>query len=816
MIISKNWLQDFVNLSGISSQELFKRFTLGCAEVEELEEHYSCFSKITVALIEKITPHPDSDRLNLVTFSLDMQGTTHQVVCGAANVAVGKKVPYCPVGVTLPNGLHLEPKKIRGVLSEGMLLSEEELGLAEKSEGLLILPDHTPVGIGLDQALSLRPDALLHLDNKSLTHRPDLWGHVGIARECAVIFERPLKIPYFTSEWKNSLYKKIEEKALPSSQTTIKVSVDSPHCLSFIGILVEGVKLGESLPLHKTRLQLCGQKSLNNLVDISNYLMLELGHPVHFYDADTIEGKELFIENVKNTSSLKLLDDSEKELLEGDILIRDSKKSLVLAGIMGGKSSGISEKTTRLFIEVANWTPKRIRQTSVRLGLRTESSSRFEKHLDCHQIERVLLRAVELLEEQFPEGLRYHAPVWGKRPTPYIPKAIPICLETLQNRLGHRVSKEQVVALLTGLQMTVQEKTPNTFEVFPPSFRATKDISLFEDIVEEIGRLIGFDTIVPQSPTVPLTLNSRPSFLSWHRGIADFWSFQKQSTELQLHPLLGEKILHQVDWMAPLEQNRLVFLKNGLSLDQQFLRPSLLPALLISCRENAKNFSCFRFFEIGKIYKKDQETNKEETHLGIIFFKETHPCILDLANAVEDFLRFFSIPYQLSSFEGKWPNTCVDSSWRGINPYQALELKLFGKLQGIIGSLHPTITQKLKIKGHVSFASISLEDILQKQPFKKSVTYSPISKAPSSNFDFTLKTALNFPLEEAILWGKKFKCTEMISFGHLVTFTKEEDKFLTFRATFAHPQETLSSEFLQKKQQELMQHFVKAGYTFKE
>lgn len=373
MLISIDWIRDFTPVPNLPAKDIYSRFTLSTAEVEDVVVVNDHLEKIVVAEILSFEKHPEADKLNLVTFRIS-ETDIRKVVCGASNVKVGIKIPFAPLGVKLPNGLLLEAKKIRGVLSEGMLCSEEELGFADESNGIMELPYSSPLGINMLELFKLKKDTILDIDNKSLTHRHDLWGHFGMSREFSAMFDLPFN-NRFSTDWTICLKKKFS----PEKSPIIPRFEGESAGVSYFGLSIDNVKVSDSPEWLKTRLKSCGLRSINNIVDISNYVMLELGLPLHIFDRDLIAGNEVIITKLNADYEFKTLDEVTRKLTSGDTVISDSNGPLVLAGIMGGLNSGVNLSTKNIFIEVANWKPSLVRRTSTRLGLRTDSSQRFEK-----------------------------------------------------------------------------------------------------------------------------------------------------------------------------------------------------------------------------------------------------------------------------------------------------------------------------------------------------------------------------------------------------------------------------------------------------
>ena len=348
MLISMDWIQDFVSLPQAPPEKMAERVTLATAEVESFLKINTHLRDIKIAQITAIHPHPQADRLNLVSF---YEGSGEkQVVCGAPNVKVGLKVPYAPVGVTLPGGLTLTPKKIRGQLSSGMLCSAAELELGPQESGLMELPQISPVGQSLLDFFQIKEDIILNIDNKSLTHRPDLWGHYGMARECAAIWKQKLSNP-FAPPWPYSM-----EQHFTKGPSPILPQLDLNSAgLSYWALSLEDIQVRTSPQWMQERLRACGMRPINSIVDISNYVMLELGIPNHIFDRDKIQGETLHIHRLGEKQTFTTLDQEKRVLEKGDTVISDAQGPLVIAGIMGGLRSGVTEKTRHILIEVANW-----------------------------------------------------------------------------------------------------------------------------------------------------------------------------------------------------------------------------------------------------------------------------------------------------------------------------------------------------------------------------------------------------------------------------------------------------------------------------
>ena len=807
MLISIDWIKDFVTLpEGLSPKELGEKFTLATAEVEDVLTVGAHLAKIRVVEVLEKEKHPEADKLNLVTFTNGEE--KFQVVCGAANVVVGMRTAYAPLGITLPNGLTLEPKKIRGVLSEGMLCSEEELGFAEESAGILELASDAPLGQTMLELFNETQDVLLDVDNKSLTHRPDLWGHFGLAREFATVFDSKLNSP-FSSEWEKGLRALITDSSAP-----MKVSVDSDSsCLGYFGLSLDNVTVGESPSWLKKRLKAVGLRPINNIVDISNYVMIELGMPLHIFDRDKIKGDTLFIKRNSTESTFTTLDEVERNLVASDTVISDSEQPLVLAGVMGGLNSGVDENTKNIFIEVANWKASQVRTTSTRLGLRTDSSSRYEKTLDSLLLERTLLRTLEYVLKESPDakvngGIQYDGPDLSKIETVKIKSSA----ESLVKQLGKEVSFEDMKKIFTSLDFHV-DGDASSFEVTVPSYRATKDVECESCLLEEIGRIIGFDNIEPISPkfdVFPVRLTPAQKL---HRKLRDFMVYHGESYEVMTYPMVGESLLKKAMWPV----DRGLELINALSKDTELMRTSMIPSFLEAVSKNAKNFEGCKFFEIGRTYHADdKDFRKEKSMIGLVHFSKEETPFMNLVNDTTRLLDSSNINYQLSEKHPKFKNNIVDEEWKGVHPFEFYNIRIQGKMDGVILSIHPIVLKSFKIKGHVSISLVDMSSFEDRE-VKDKTKYLPLPKFPGSTFDCTVVTNADTEVAKIVGALSKLKIKELQSTKVVDVFTMSEtEKSVTLRSNFLDRNQTLSGDFITEASTKIVATLEKAGYPLKQ
>jgi len=808
MLISIDWIKEFVQLPNISPKELGERFTLGVAEVEGVVFSDEYLTRVRIAEIESIEKHPEADKLNLVTFKLSAT-EKFRVVCGASNVRVGLKVPYAPVFTKLPNGVYLEPKKIRGILSEGMLCSEEELGLPSTIDGLLELPATSTLGQTFGEYSGKHSALLFDVDNKSLTHRPDLWGHFGMAREFATLFKSALKNP-FEGSWLTGQKKQIENK----NSSPIKVVVDADSSsLGYFGLSVDGVKVTTSPTWLSRRLEEVGMRSINNIVDISNYVMLELGIPNHIFDREKITGNTLTIKRAGLDQNFTTLDGVVRSLSAFDTVIADSDKTLVLAGLMGGENSGVSETTTKIFIEVANWKAAEVRRTSVRLGLRTDSSQRYEKTLDSQMLERTLYRIVELLQKVCLEAKVVGAPEYAGPSLPLkAPLLITTSVEKIQKVLGTSIDAAEIRRIFSSLDFTLSG-SDEKLVVAIPSYRATKDIECEADLVEEVGRHVGFDNITPVAPFVPVAPANLTYKQKLHRKIRDYLFQNAHASETLTYPMLGEKLISKMQWIP----SSTLKILNSLSEDHDRMRDSLIPSLLEVCALNTKNLDDFRFFELGRTYQQDSKNfARESSVLGMVFNDSDATPFLKLVDQFESLLTTLQVPYDLIDKDDKFKNPLLSDSWKGLHPYEYLNVRVMGKFQGVIFSLHPLFAKKLKLKGHYSIALLDLTSF-ENNLIKDKTKYAQIAKFPHATFDCTVMTATETSVAKVLEVVQKMRLPELQSCKVVGTYqVTNASKSVTLRCVFGSAEATLSGESIKNLENVLCDKLRQEGFPLKQ
>ncbi|MDP4008278.1 MAG: phenylalanine--tRNA ligase subunit beta [Candidatus Peregrinibacteria bacterium] len=726
MKLSLNWIKKFVDLPESDAKELGNLLTLRTAEVESVENEAELFENMYIAEVTKIEKHPDADKLSVCELSVGKEKRT--LVCGGQNLKEGMLIAYADKGSKVKwHGegelVKIEYAKVRGILSEGMICAGEEIGLeCDNPEGqkFVRIKDLSDTkakpGTPLAKALN-KDDIIFEIDNKSLTHRPDLWGHYGFAREFAAIMKKPLKA--------------LDEKFdFPKDKSPLKInSKDKKACPYFGGAIITNVKIEESPQWIKSLLQAAGVRPVNNIVDITNYVMLELGQPMHAYDRSFVAEDFLEARFAKKGEKLETLDHKERELLDTDLVIANSKKVLGLAGVMGGVNSEIKDETTEIILEAANFDAVTVRRTSTYHGLRTDAVQRFEKSLDPLFAKQALIRACQLINElcpnaKFEGGLiefdEYKVPNIEIKLDPSIVKKV----------IGADIDEKEMIDSLTRLGFTV--KKGKVLNVKVPSWRATKDVDIAEDLIEEIARMHGYENIEASLPPLPI-LPPRDFPERAQKHIArKILALGLNCSEILSYSFYSEKDVN----FCMLDEARHLRVDNYLSEDQTHMRVTLVPNMLKAVYLNLKYQDAVRIFEFGRTYIENGYMPIEEKYLCAMFAekgkkKKSGPLdelFYDAKGALETFLKKLGAEkYQLV----KTSNPPAYS-----HPNKCLEIKYRGKSIGHVFTLHPIVAKKYQIETPPAIFEVNFSQIIASG--LDEISYKALSKLPSLSFDISV------------------------------------------------------------------------------
>jgi len=808
MLISLNWIRQFCPFETDEAPvQLGARFSLHAAEVEDARLRCSNLAQVVAASVQAVRPHPNADRLTLVTVDVG-GGKDLEVVCGAPGVRDGLVVPYAAPGVVVA-GREIREAKVRGVVSRGMLCSEKELDVSPEGSGLWELPANAPAGTPLSQLFPDLLDVILEVDNKSLTHRPDLWGHFGIAREFSAIYRTPLE-PLGVEE----------ELARAKGKSAIRVSVvgggapgQAAPCRRYCGLQIDGLKVGPSPAWLRQRLFAIGSRPINNIVDITNYVLFELGQPLHAFDTTLLGGGEIRVRPAAGGEVLRLLDDTTVQLEASDLVIADASSAVALAGVMGGVDSQITDATTSIFLESANFAPAGVRKTSVRLGKRTDSSLRFEKSLDPVNARAGILRAAKMVLDLCP-GAKVVGPLQDVGFEPPDTLEIRTSADFLTRRLGTRMEAKSVRDILERLGFGVTGKDSEDWRVRVPTWRATKDVSIKEDLVEEVGRIHGYDSIQPYAPEwtveAPRTNEHRQlerqakQFLCQHAGLSEVFTYSMVG--------VGHCRLFGLDAEAHLK------LQNPVSEDMDRLRREIVPIHLEKARDNQKYLERFGFFEIGRVYRKSRDRLKEPelpdegTRIaGILSFEEQRESnFYELRHTVVALLERLRIAgVSLAAAESP------PEPW--AHPAVFVRVLAGDKECGRFYRVHPAVEARLELTGDVLAFDLDL-DALFASP-RREVTYSPPSRYPGVPFDVTVVASERVPVGD-IRRVIHAAAGELLVSAEVSSIFRGEQvgpgkKSVAFQLVFGSREHTLSGEERSAVEEGVMQALKQAGYPLR-
>ena len=726
MLISLRWLSRHVELTGIDPETLANDLTLSTAEVEGVEAFAPHLSDVRVGLVLEREPHPNADKLSLCKVDVG-EGEALSIVCGAPNVAKGQKVAVATVGTVLPGDFKIKKSKIRGVESRGMICSERELELGDDHEGIWVLPDACEIGIPVASALEI-DDWVIEIDNKSLTHRPDLWGHRGIAAEIAAIYERPLK-PLVCD-----LPKLGSGRAFP-------LRIDSDACSRYLGLSIENARPLPSPGWLRFLLLAVGQRPIDQIVDLSNFVMLDLGQPNHTFDAKQLSKEGIVVRDAREGETMTTLDGEERKLETSDLLICSGDEPVALAGIMGGEASKVGEDTSQLLLEVATFHPTVVRRTSTRLGLRTESSARFEKSLDPTLPLKAAGHFAQLLSSLQPE-VRFPAALADAGNWSDPANTITMRPDRVRTALGKNISNDEFENILTRLGFGVK-LTGENFQVSIPSARATKDITIEQDLIEEIGRIYRYGNVPERALVAEIAPPKRDLRRLMVRKIQDRLAGSARFNEVMSYSFIPDSMVELLG-ESDTPHVRIV---NPIDRAAARMRRSILPSLLGTLENNRRQREDVRLFEIGKGYHPEVANERGEP-------REVHRVALVLMApmpnkqaAFDDnaFARLYGIVDDLLGHLGLAAPSYqpAEDAPAWAHPARALSA-VFKNVDGTalhLASLEPGMARDLGLTGELTsdtaVAEISIDHLLLAED--RGPDYRPIPRFPAVKVDVAVK-----------------------------------------------------------------------------
>lgn len=745
MLISYRWLQRHVDLSGITPEQMATDLTLSTAEVEGIEAFAPHLSDVVVGHVKTRERHPDADKLSVCT--VDVGGTEElQIVCGAPNVDAGQKVAVATVGTVLPGDFKIKKSKIRGVASVGMICSVRELDLGDEHDGIWVLPGDPEVGKPVAEALGVE-DWVIEIDNKSITHRPDLWGHRGIARELAAIYDREL-LPL--------------DLSLPATGNgaPVPVRIEDGACSRYVALAVDGVENGASPLWLKLLLLAAGQRPLDLLVDISNFVMLDLGQPNHLFDRRQIPAAGINVRMAREGETITTLDGEERKVGVTDLLICSDDVPVALAGVMGGEGSKVGDDTGQLLLEVASFDAVTIRRSAARIGLRTDASARFEKSLDPAMPMQAAAHLVRTLREIQP-GVELPSPPTDAGDWQKPGLTIGLRGDRVRKLLGVDLSDDEIVAILTKLDFVI-ERGPDSMQVQVPSNRATKDIGIEEDLIEEVGRLYRYDNIAERSLQAEIAPPPHDVRRALVTRIQDRLAGSAAFHEVLTYSFVAGSLLEKLG-VDELEYTRLV---NPVVDGEECIRRSVIPSLLALLEKNRRQFNDVRLFEIGKGYFPERADDKglpgEVHELGLVW---TRPApgkkapfdaglFPQMQGVLDDlFLHLgFDVPCWTSPGEAQGLDPWFHPTHSLIGEYPDAARKGEHRRPVVMGKLEPGLQKPLglvqELAGEVVVAQISLDELLASR--KQAFGYRPIPRFPGNKVDVALAMPIGVPAGDLV------------------------------------------------------------------
>lgn len=786
MYISMNWINDYVDLSGIETEELVKRFNLATAEIEGYEEKGKNIQNVVFGKILKVENHPNSDHLHIL--QVDVGKETLQIVCGAPNVRENMVTAVCLPGGSVIAG-KIKPCKLAGVESNGMCCAEDELGIGGDNTGIMDIRENVTIGQDIKEVWPV-DDVVLEIDNKSLTNRPDLWGHYGLAREFAAIFNRPLKaMP-------------VQDLSEYDKLPKVDIQIETENCFRYSSVCAENITVKKSPRDMAIRLTYAGMRDINLLADLTNYVMLDLGLPMHAFDNKIVDG--ICVKSSDGEVIMKTLEGEEHKPPKGATLICDKAgEPVAIAGVKGGLKSGISDETNSVLFEAAVFDSENIRKTARGIGLITDASQRYEKSLDPELTPKALARIVYLLK-QIDSGAKVSSRLSDCYKKKYDKVTIDLDPKFIGKIVGMDISKEFIIKTLKSLEFGVIENG-EMLRIDVPSFRATKDVSIKEDLVEEVARLYGYDNIEPK----PLAFDTKPQELI--KSIE-----YEYETKLFLAQKYGANEIHSYLWnYEDFNKAHKINTKSYLSLldssnaGQSGIRSELLPTLLRTLDENKNNYQDVRVFEIGRVVSGLTEDNLaiENKKLAILLgsqkksekdlFFEMKTIIVDIAK------NLMGIDVELDMGE----------TVPYLHPVNSFRIKSRTDDYGVIGILHPEVKKSIDKRFNVSMLEIDFEKLANTVAYAKKIKQ--VSKYQAVEIDYNLLVSEDLVYAELVKKLSKFKSKIMLGYSLVDIYENKEvlgnKKSVTLRFNLASLDHTLSGEEIENFRKDFEEYVKRNG-----
>ncbi len=764
-----------------SAPQLAKLLMAHAFEVEGIEKFTAGIDDVVIGRVVTLVQHPDADKLRVAEVEVGKKDI-RTIVCGAPNIVAGQLVVVALPGVTLPGGIEIKVAKLRGVESNGMICSAKELGLGDDHSGILVLPEDAPVGASFVKYVGLDDNII---EVKILPDRgSDALAYQGLAREIAALDGYA---PHFGE-------KSLKPVRVPSYNRAPKVVIaDKIGCPRYAGILLRDVTVGESPLWLKVRLIVSGLRPINNIVDVTNYLMLLTGQPMHAFDADKISGV-LTIRRAKKNEKLVLLSGDVKKLTIDDLVIADTKQALALAGVMGGHSSAVTSETKNIFLEVANFEGSSIRRTNNRHAVPTDASYRFERSLDPNLVGEALREAAALLPSLCGGKIMGVRDVYPKEVMPW---KIMLSLDRVEHVIGVKLPLFQVVQHLALLGLKVKKvASEDILSVTVPSRRP--DLRDEWDLIEEIGRMHGYDGIKASAPLLPLSARPKNPVKLLERH-AKHALAAAGFDELMTYSFYGDKEIATTRLPLP----RHLELENPLSPDQKYLRLTLLPLHLRKAAENGRHIESFDCFEWGRVFRKDEKTKRplEEGALVLLSLvskkqengasSKTGEAFFTLKGKVFAFLQSLHIDTDTLTLEQPEQYREEIPALQMLHPTRSACLVVKGKVVGVLGELHPEVAKAFGLDARVAVCEFFTTELLAM--VRTETLFAPLQKFPFARRDISLTfpRVMTVGAVERLLSEAGAPLLQKSELFDI--YTKDDEKSFAFHLSFGAADRTLSS-----------------------
>ncbi|WP_045211411.1 phenylalanine--tRNA ligase subunit beta [Desulfonatronovibrio magnus] len=787
MLLSLTWLKEFTPYEG-TVEELAHRLTMVGLEVEEIQKPFAYLSGLVVGHVVEKKAHPDADKLSLCQVDIGT-GELLPIVCGAPNVASGQKVAVAPVGTVMPNEMLIKKAKIRGQVSKGMICSEIELELGSDSSGIMVLDEGLKPGTGLIQALNLEEYVL---DIGITPNRSDCLSVLGLARETAAIFDLPLTIPWLNLQENHSL----------NCNSMVRVVIDDSYgCPLYQARIISECEVKPSPAAVRYRLMAVGVRPINNIVDVTNYILMELGQPLHSFDNDLMKGELVRVDRATDGMKFTTLDGQQRTLAKDDLLIWDAERPVALAGVMGGAETEIHKDSRNVLLECAVFDPLSIRKTARRLGLSSEASFRFERGVDHPGSRFAIDRAAELISSM--SGGTVAGGVSQAEPRPFQSVSVNFRPSKVGSLLAIDVDADYCRKTLSGLGCVLSDGD-NEFKVTAPSYRP--DLEREVDLIEEVGRIYGLDRIPEHLPRIKKSLGQQPLDLSfdfivrikdWARGLG--------LNEVVNYSFVGRSDLDAIGG----EETYRVDVFNPLSEDQNVLRTDLLPGLLQSLRHNlGHDNNRLKVFEVARAFFSHNQSEtgvKEINRLAVLLYGARHsgqwPHIeddfdyADIKGLLENLTKVFvRLPV---NFIQEFNHSYLSPAVRFI--CNDVEL-------GFLGRVKPDIARIYKARKDIWFADIDLDE-LQKIFLDQEISFVSLPRFPVVRRDMTIIAPMDIKHDQImdVVLGSGANILEEATLTDVYYPENSAEKNMTYRMTYRHPDKTLKDKEVEKVHQKIAQ-----------